>query len=486
MISLVVVENPKSWPFDLEGAEVIAARNYLTDERWAGSRRVAVYNLCRRYGYQTTGYYVSLLAAARGHRPLPSVDTLQALGRSDLLRVASDDLDQLIQRSLRTLRSDEFSLSIYLGRNVARRYDALARALFNQFPAPFLRARFRRQEDHWTLVGLRPVPASEIPEGHVPFVVEQATRFFRRRPGIRTPEDLRWDLAILWREEDPDAPSDARAIRRFIRAARSCGIRAHILSPDDTGRIAEFDALFIRETTAVEHHTYRLARRAAREGLVVVDDPSSIIRCTNKVYQAELFRRFGVPAPRTLILHSGNVDEVASQVGLPCVLKRPDGSFSRGVVKVRDEVELEATLPALLEESELVVAQEWTPSTFDWRVGILDGKPLYACRYHMAPGHWQIIRTDAPASQRYGKVEPLAMEEVPEAVLSTAVDAANLIGSGLYGVDVKEVDGRVLVMEVNDNPNLEAGLEDGILGEDLYVEVMSYFRRRLDSRGGGR
>ena len=73
MIPLVVVENPKSFPFDIEGAEVVPARAYLTDPKYAEMRRVAVFNVCRRYGYQSLGYYVSLLAAARGHKPLPSV-----------------------------------------------------------------------------------------------------------------------------------------------------------------------------------------------------------------------------------------------------------------------------------------------------------------------------------------------------------------------------------------------------------------------------
>lgn len=483
MTSLVVVENPRNWSLELEGAEVVAARAYLTEERWASSRRLAVYNLCRRYGYQSTGYYVSLLAAARGHKPLPSVDTLQALGSAASARITSDELDALIQRSLRGLRSDEFQLSIYFGRNVARKYDALSRALFNQFPAPLLRTRFRRLDDHWSLTGIRVVSAAEIPEEHRSFVMEQATRFFRRRPGIPTPEELRWDLAIVWNEEDPNPPSDERAVRRFIRAARKCGIRAHVLDPDETGRIAEYDALFIRETTAVEHRTYRLALRAAREGLVVVDDPASIIRCTNKVYQSELFGRHDVPTPRTLILHEANADEAEGAVGFPCVLKRPDGAFSQGMVKAEDPDALARALPDLLKESELVVAQEWVPSTFDWRIGVLDGQAFYACRYHMAPGHWQIIRDGAAGGRRYGRVEALPLEAVPPAVVEVGVRAASLVGSGLYGVDVKEVNGRVLVIEVNDNPSLEAGYEDGVLGQDLYMEVMRYFRRRLEERG---
>jgi glutathione synthase/RimK-type ligase-like ATP-grasp enzyme len=483
MRPVVVVENPARWSFDIDGVEVVSARTYLTEDRYVDLRRATVFNMCRRYGYQTVGYYVSLLAQARGHKPIPSVTTLQSWGRSSVVRLVSDELDSLIQRSLAPLRSEEFTLSIYFGRNLARRYDALARALFNEFPAPLLRARFVRERGEWSLVGIRPIPTSEVPDEHRPFVIEQAGRFFRRPSAPPRTETARYDLAILWSEGDPSPPSDARAIKKFIKAAQAQGMRAEVVGPDDAARIAEYDALFVRETTAVEHHTYRMARRAQREGLVVIDDPESIIRCSNKVFQAELFRRHGIPTPPTLVVHEGNTGDIERAVGLPCVLKRPDGSFSRGVVKATDRKDLERILPELFEESELVVAQAWTPSAFDWRIGVLEGRPLFGCRYHMAPGHWQIIRGQGGRHSRHGKVEALPLADVPGAVIDVAVRAASLIGAGFYGVDLKEVDDRCVVMEVNDNPNVEAGFEDAVLQDELYLEIMRVLRRRLDERG---
>lgn len=483
MIPLVVVENPKRWPFDMEGVEVVQARAYLVEPRYAEMKRVTVFNVCRRYGYQSVGYYVSLLAAARGHRPLPSVATLQALTASPLVRIVSEDLDELIQKALAHIRSEEFSVSIYFGKNVAKRYDRLSRALFNQFPAPFLRARFAWEEGSWRLAGIRPIAAAEIPEAHLPFVLRRAKDYFERPTRVisRGP-DTRYDMAILWSEDDPMPPSNARGIRRLTRAAARQGIGVEIIGPDDYGRLAEFDALFIRETTAVNHHTFRFAQRAVAEGLVVLDHPESIIRCGNKVYQAELFERHKIPAPRTIVVHEGNVGDVVARVGLPCVLKKPDGSFSAGVAKVTSQPELYERLDMLFDLSELVVAQEFTPSAFDWRVGVLDGQVLYVCRYHMAKGHWQIIHA-LGSETNYGNVEPVPIEETPKAVLEVAVKAARLIGDGLYGVDLKEVNGRVVIMEVNDNPNLDGGFEDGILKDQLWDEVIRWFRVRLDRRG---
>src|SRR5678815_5780301 len=104
--------------------------------------------------------------------------------------------------------------------------------------------------------------------------------FLPRRRGKK----FKYDLAILVNPDENDPPSDAAALRKFGRAAESIGLDPQIITREDYRRVAEFDALFIRETTAVNHHTFRFSRRAPAEGLAVIDDPESIIRCSNEVY----------------------------------------------------------------------------------------------------------------------------------------------------------------------------------------------------------
>ncbi len=482
MAVYIVVDNPKGWPFHVTGAEVISARRYLTDTRFIDIKRARVFNLCRSYGYQTLGYYVSLLAAARGHKPLPSVATLQEIRQSALTRFIAEDINQKIQKLLAPLESNRFELSIYFGRNVAKRYDQLCQMLFNLYPAPLLRAEFVRNEQ-WRIQSLRVIAAGDIPESHRPFVIDQAQRFFARPRSIdRESTRYNYKLAILVDPDAIDAPSDERAIRRFVRAAARVGIAASVIGKQDYGRVAEFDGLFLRETTAVNHHTYRFAVRAAAEGLVVIDDPESIIKCTNKVYQAELFARNDISCPNTMIVHRDNAAEVGQRLGFPCVLKKPDSSFSAGVVKVETADALTTELAQLFKQSELVVAQGFLPSQFDWRIGVLEGKPLFAARYFMARGHWQIQKAHDEERRSYGKVEAIAVEDVPAAAVDLAVRAANLIGQGFYGVDLKEVDGEFFVMEVNDNPNVEAGYEDAVLKDALYAAIIGYFLRKFENR----
>jgi glutathione synthase/RimK-type ligase-like ATP-grasp enzyme len=304
----------------------------------------------------------------------------------------------------------------------------------------------------------------------------------RRRPAPRRPAP-RFDLAILHDPDNPEPPSNARAMQLFEKAAAEVGLAVEFITRTDLARLPEFDALFIRDTTFPNHYTYRFSRRATAEGLVVIDDPDSILRCNNKVYLAELLARHNLAAPRTLMVHHGNVGQIVPGLGLPCVLKQPDSSFSLGVAKVETEEALLAKVNALLQKSELIVAQEWLPTEFDWRVGILDRRPLFVCKYYMAAGHWQIVKRE-PGRRGYeeGPVQAVAVAEAPEEVVKLALKAANLIGDGLYGVDIKQVGNRCYVIEVNDNPNVDAGNEDGVLKDALYREIMGSFVRRIEAR----
>jgi glutathione synthase/RimK-type ligase-like ATP-grasp enzyme len=483
MSFLVVVDDPARWPFDTPQLRVVAARAYLTDPAFArGSTKVI--NLCRAYRYQSLGYYVSLLAEARGHKALPSVNALEDLQSQTLVRVITEDLDEPIQRAFDGADAECIEVDSYFGRSVTPRHAALARRLFDLLPVPLLRAHFERLHDRWRLRSARAISLDDVSPAHRTFLIDAASAYFRsrHRPGRLRPP-LRFDLAILHDPGNPEQPSNPHALRLFEKAAIEAGLKPEFITRADLGRLSEFDALFIRDTTFANHYTYHFSRRAVAQGLVVIDDPDSILRCNNKVFLAELLAAHRIPAPRTHLVHRGNAASVAAELGLPCVLKQPDSSFSRGIVKVDSEQALRAEADALLKKSELIVAQEYLPTPFDWRIGILDRRPLFVCKYYMAPGHWQIV-TRKPGQRGYdeGRVEAIAVDDAPPAAIALALKTANLIGDGLYGADIKEVDGRYYVIEVNDNPNVDAGNEDGVLKDALYREIMASFVRRIEAR----
>jgi glutathione synthase/RimK-type ligase-like ATP-grasp enzyme len=481
MNPIIVADTPACWPFEIPGIEMITARDYLTNPRFSTIPRLRVFNLCRSHRYQGLGYYVSLLADARGQRALPSIETIQDMKSAAIVRGASEELADTIQKSLRPLSSDRFRLSIYFGRNLAKRYDPLCRQLYNLFPSPAIRAEFAKANDRWVLQNICPIPPTEVPPQHRLFMLEQALRFFNGREP-RQPRRIppRYSLALLVDPEEAHPPSDEMALRSFTRAAESAGLAVTTITREDSGRLAEYDALFIRATTAVNHFTYRLARRAKSLNMAVIDDPDSIIRCSNKVFLDELLKAHAVPTPKSFILHRGNLDEALSSLRFPIILKQPDSSFSQGVLKADTELEYCEMAEALLQKSDLIIAQEYIYTDFDWRIGILEGAPLYACKYFMARQHWQVYNHQTTGEASSGDSTTVPITDVPESVLATALQAAALIGDGLYGVDIKEVGDRAVVIEVNDNPNIDSGIEDAFLGDQLYHALAACFIRRLE------
>lgn len=483
---LLVVNDLKDWPLEIPGVSVIAARSYLTDQKYFDNRAAKVFNLCRSYKYQSAGYYVSLLAAARGHHPIPSLATIQDTRSTSVARLLSEDLEDTIQKTLKGQEGPQFSLDVLFGRSEVDGFDNLAWSLYSLFESPLLRVGFVHRGGEWQLRHIRALGANDLSPGQHDFVLQAASEYFsvKRRRARRKPQS-RYDLAILEDPKDPMPPSNRRALSRFEAAAEALDMGVERITREDAGRLAEFDALFIRETTSVNHHTFRMARRAQAEGLVVIDDPDSILKCTNKVYLAELLARHKVPSPKTMIVHAGNVDEIVPTLGIPVVLKLPDSSFSAGVTKVDREEDVRERVREALAQSELIVAQEFVPTDYDWRVGVIDRRPIYVSKYYMARRHWQIVRRDANGATVEGTADTLGVEDAPQDVVQIAMKAANLIGNGLYGVDLKQVGDKIYVIEINDNPSIDAGYEDAVRKGDLYRDIMGVILARIEAAKRG-
>jgi glutathione synthase/RimK-type ligase-like ATP-grasp enzyme len=80
---------------------------------------------------------------------------------------------------------------------------------------------------------------------------------------------------------------------------------------------------------------------------------------------------------------------------------------------------------------------------------VLASEPLFVCQYCMARGHWQIVKHRA----------------------------ARPIGEGSYGVDIKQTD---QASSVNDNPNLEHGIEDQVGKDEVWMKLLRWFIERFE------
>lgn len=474
--------------FDSAGLNVITFDDYLANFPKLNEPKTRVINLCDTSQYLSRGYYCSLLAQARKHRVLPAVNTINDM------RMASDSHmpprvtlpDTLEHTDVAALPSTFF---VVFGKTMEPSLALIAQRAFALYPCPIMRLTMHVAVESGATIGYaecRVVGFNALPADMHRYAIQQLVAF--ADSAWRSPakgKKVRWDMAILVNPDEVTPPSDRKALKNFVKAAENVGIHAEIVSQLNPADVGHYDALFIRETTAIEHSTYQLARAAEREGLVVMDDSQSILRCCNKVFLQDAFTYQNVPAPKSRFVSQADDDacqKLISELGLPLVLKLPESSFSRGVYKVESAAELEQKLREMLDVSALVLVQEYIFTDYDWRIGVLGGKPIYACKYFMARNHWQIYHHDGDQTDS-GDFVTMATFEVPRPVLQAAVKAAKVVGNGLYGVDIKQDGNNVFVIEVNDNPSLEAGIEDKYLGKALYEIIMQEFADRLEKRG---
>ncbi len=482
---LIVVDTLEDWSPYFPSGDVISFEQYLNLPEPKG--RVRVINLCRSSRYLSPGYYCSLLAEARGHHILPSLKVVNDLSRRTLYQLQLADLDEKLRRMSAESGLTQVKFRSYFGEVSDSRLAGLARDLFERFPCPVLEVELQLRDEAWQLRRLKMISLSEIRDDQEQDQFANALDLFSRKIWRKPKQrkQSRYELAILVDKEEALPPSDAKALSKFVKAAARVGIDAELIGRRDLMRLSEFDALFIRKTTSIDDYTYRFAKKAESEGLVVIDDPTSILRCCNKIYLADLLKRHKIPAPKTEILASSDnqmLTAVAEQLGFPIVLKIPDGSFSRGMVKVDDLAALRLHTRELLKQSALVLAQEFLYTEYDWRIGVLNQKPIFACRYYMVKNHWQIY-SHAEGRVKSGGFDTLPTFEVPKPVLQAAIKVSRLIGDGLYGIDIKQTGSKAVVIEVNDNPSIDSGVEDLYLGDELYLQVMQEFLRRLVLRG---
>lgn len=481
LVNLIVVDEPKRWKLTIENVQVVSSKNYLAEPEFQAIKNARIFNLCNSYRYQSLGYYVSLLASAREHRAIPNVTTIRDFRNVSIIRTIARDIDDLLQKTLENVPETSISFHIYFGQTIDKNYLQLGQNLYRLFETPLMQVVFNKT-DRWVIQKVQPMSMDKIDENDFEFVQNFALQYFSKKRFQRQRfYPYKYDLAILVNPTEANPPSNAKALKKFKEAAKKVGFYTEFITNEDYDRLSEFDALFIRETTNVNDYTYHFSRTAYAEGLVVIDDPWSILRCSNKIFLDERMRQNKILTPKTWILTRNSIKKsTLSTFHYPIILKQPDSAFSIGVTKVNNLEELISNLKLLFKKSDLIIAQEFLPSDYDWRIGVLDQKPLFASKYYMAKGHWQIINWDDKSTEKYGDAKAVPIDEVPKEILKTATKAAGLMGDGLYGVDLKMVDNKAYVIEVNDNPNIDAGEEDAILKDKLYLKIMKSMYNRIE------
>jgi glutathione synthase/RimK-type ligase-like ATP-grasp enzyme/ribosomal protein S18 acetylase RimI-like enzyme len=479
--NIVIIDKPLPWLFELNHIEVVYAKDFIKEAAYQQKKGFRIFNLCENYAYQSMGYYVSLLSSARNLRVIPHVSTLRDITNQSITKSIGDEEKETINQQLKSIASDSFSLTIYFGYATEPKYQRLAKTIYKLFEAPFLRCTFHKHK-YWELthVDLLNIHDLEVDKE----LLEHITQYFNQKRFVMSNfKQYAFDLAILIDPDEKNPPSDHIALNKFKKAAEGYGFFVEFITKDDYHRLNEFDALFIRTTTNVSDYTYEFSRYAYSEGLVVIDDPFSILKCSNKLFLHELMQLNHIKTPKTLIIdHPSSSIQLETLLGFPMILKQPDSAFSLGVFKVTNPQELISTLEDMLKQSALVIAQEYIKTDYDWRIGVLNNEPIYACKYFMAKNHWQIYNWNSKAlKNQTGNVLGVPINQVPKQIVKEALKACKLIGDGFYGVDLKQLGDQVYLIEVNDNPSIDYLWEDTILHDDLYKRIIKGIYDKIEA-----
>jgi glutathione synthase/RimK-type ligase-like ATP-grasp enzyme len=274
-------------------------------------------------------------------------------------------------------------------------------------------------------------------------------------------------------------PREERALENFKQAAVRLGHEFDFMFRGDVSGIRGYDAVFIRATTDPLFTAYVVSKTAFELGLKVIDDPKSIQICGNKIHQYALFEKYGVPHIPTLFInkdefHHRQILDIFREFGKPVVIKAPYTSFSRYVEKVACETSFREVALRFFRKSDVLTVQKFMPTAFDWRVGVLNDEILYVCKYMIPKGKWKHgAKLRGKPTVIWGRTFSMKRENAPVRLKEVALKACGIIGHGLYGVDIKEVNGEYVVVEVNDNPSIYAGYED-LRNEDVYGKIISY------------
>lgn len=283
-------------------------------------------------------------------------------------------------------------------------------------------------------------------------------------------------LGIFVNRQTLSSSEQISAVIKCRDVAESMGHTVEFIFPVDMKKIPKLDALFIRANTDPMNATYVAARMAQMYGIPVIDDPGSIRICADKINMYMHLMKNNVSMPQTQFLKKKELDEAQAarlflELGTPLVLKEPSTSFSARVEKVGSVEELLKVARRFFKLSDWIVVQEYIESRFDWRVGVIGGQLLYACRY-IIPSETFKIQASVNGHVVYCDVESVPADQVPSDVIDLGLKAGNAMGKGLYGVDIKESNGKLYVIEVNDNPSLEGG-EDAHY-PDMFGKIISY------------
>ena len=103
--------------------------------------------------------------------------TIQDIHATTSRAIIDATIHDEIQHDLKNIKSDEFVLSVYFGKNIVKKHNPFAAKLHGLFPVPIFNVTFVRKKV-WLIKKIHILSINEIPEAHKEFFIEAAKEYF--------------------------------------------------------------------------------------------------------------------------------------------------------------------------------------------------------------------------------------------------------------------------------------------------------------------
>ncbi len=283
--------------------------------------------------------------------------------------------------------------------------------------------------------------------------------------------------------------SSSYSTRRFMEAGEDRGDEVVHVDPRDVGLVlgsdepellfrggdlGAVDAVMPRDGAETTDHALAVVQQFQDGGVHVVNDARSIAVSRDKFRSLQRLHTHGVPVPRTVLhSHPEDVDAILAQVGgLPAVLKLRVGTGGVGVMIAETRQSLASILDVFWEMEEPVLVQEFVAESAgtDVRALVVGSEVVAGMRRQAKGGEF---RANIHLG---GAAEAVDLDEASRRV---AVDAADLMGLDIAGVDLLQTQEGPKVIEVNSAPDFQ-GLESCTY-QDIARTKLDYVARSLDA-----
>jgi [lysine-biosynthesis-protein LysW]--L-2-aminoadipate ligase len=211
-------------------------------------------------------------------------------------------------------------------------------------------------------------------------------------------------------------------------------------------------------------------------GFETLNSARVISICTNKIHQAIVFEKHGIPQPRFQVAFTpAKLYDALSDFGDLCVIKPATSSWGRGIARMTGKECLEGWIAAResvdpSHQSFPVLVQEYVEKgDYDIRVVIVGRKPIAAFR-RVSAENWK-TNTHLGA-----EIEPI---EINSEIAAICGDLVGVLGEGIYGADLffdyQQL--RYVVCEVNQNPEFAKSWK--VHGVDVAYHIAEYVKEKV-------